>query len=102
MSRLLHHLALAAALASLAAGPLAGQGYGPVLAPPQHYEMYRGDALDVEIGKTFDWAEVEGEAVAAFMREGNQLRIVAIKPGTASVVLTNDEKLVWRAEVVVR
>lgn len=102
MSRFLHHLALAAALASTSAAPLAGQGYGPVLAPPQHYEMYRGDALDVEIGKTFDWVEVEGEAVAAFMREGNQLRIVALKRGTATVVLTDRETVVWRAEVVVR
>ena len=102
MSRFLHRFVMAAALASVAAGPLAGQGYGPVLAASQHYEMYRGDALDVEVGKPFDWAEVDGEAVAAFMREGNQLRIVALRRGTATVVLTEDETVVWRAEIVVR
>jgi len=101
VSRFLRQLALAAAL-GLAAAPVAGQGYGPVLAPLQHYEMYRGDALDIEIGKAFDWVEVDSEAVAAFMREGDKLRIVAVKPGAATVVLTDDKKLVWRAEVVVR
>lgn len=64
--------------------------------------MYRGDALDVEIGKAFDWAEVEGEAVAAFMREGNQLRIVALKRGNATVQLSSGDTTVWRAEIVVR
>jgi hypothetical protein len=102
VSRFFRQLALAAALGLAAAAPVAGQGYGPVLAPLQHYEMYRGDALDIEIGKAFDWVEVDSEAVAAFMREGEKLRIVAVKPGAAQVVLTNDDKVVWRAEVVVR
>jgi len=99
--RFLHLVALSAAL-GLAAAPVAGQGYGPVLAPLQHYEMHRGDALDIEVGKTFDWVEVDGETVAAFMREGNRLRIVGIKQGTARVVLTQDDMVVWRAAVVVR
>ena len=95
------HIALAAAL-GLVAAPLAAQGYGPSLVKVEQVQMHRGDTIDLEIGKPFDWAEVEGEAVAAFMREGNSLRLVAIKSGTAKVVLTNDETVIWRAEVVVR
>ena len=95
-------IALAAALGLAAAAPLAAQGYGPSLVKVEQVQMYRGDTLDLEIGKAFDWAEVEGEAVAAFMREDNSLRLVAIKAGTAQVVLTANKQVVWRAEVLVR
>ena len=97
MSRLF----LAIALAFVAA-PAPAQQYGPRAVSEQRHEMHRGDVLDIEIGKDFSWVEVDSEAVAAFMREGNKLRLVAVKPGTAKVVLTEDKKLVWRAEVVVR
>ena len=92
---------IAFALAFVAAPTLAQQ-YGPVVVAEQRHEMHRGDVLDLEIGKDFSWVEVDSEAVAAFMREGNRLRLVAIKPGAATVVLTEDKKLVWKAEVVVR
>ena len=95
-------IALAVALGLAAAGPLSAQGYGPSLVKVEPVRMYRGDTLDLEIGKAFDWAEVEGDAVAAFMREGNSLRLVAIKAGVAQVVLTEDKQVVWRAEVLVR
>jgi hypothetical protein len=98
----MHYMALAAALGLAAASPLAAQGYGPVVAPVQHYQMYRGDALDIDIGKDFSWAESDSEAVAAFMRADNKLRLVAIKPGTALITLTQEDKIVWKAEVVVR
>ena len=84
------------------ATPTLAQQYGPAVVAEQRHEMHRGDVLDLEIGKDFSWVEVDSEAVAAFMREGNKLRLVAIKPGTATVVLTEDKKLVWRAEVTVR
>jgi hypothetical protein len=93
---------LAAALGLAAAAPLAAQGYGPTLVEAEQVRMHRGDTLDLDIGKAFDWAEVEGEAVAAFMREGNSLRLVAIRTGTAQVVLTANKQVVWRAEVFVR
>jgi hypothetical protein len=92
---------LALSLVILAA-PVAAQQYGPSAVAQQRHEMHRGDVLDLEIGKAFSWVEVDSEAVAAFMREGKKLRLVAIKPGTATVVLTEDKKLVWKAEVVVR
>lgn len=82
--------------------PALAQQYGPMVVAEQRHEMHRGDVLDIEVGKDFSWVEVDSEAVAAFMREGNKLRLVAIKPGTANVVLTEDKKLVWKAEVVVR
>ena len=97
MSRFFIALALV-----FAATPTLAQQYGPAVVAEQRHEMHRGDVLDLEIGKDFSWVEVDSEAVAAFMREGNKLRLVAIKPGTATVVLTEDKKLVWRAEVVVR
>jgi hypothetical protein len=96
-------LLLAAALLALAPTPAAvAQGYGPTLASQQHFEMHRGDVLDIDVGKDFDWAEVDNEAVAAFMREDNRLRLVAIKAGKAEVVLTDDKLVVWKAQVVVR
>ena len=97
MPRFLIALALA-----LVAAPTLAQQYGPALVAEQRHEMHRGDVLDLDIGKDFSWVEVDSESVAAFMREGNKLRLVAIKPGTATVVLTQDKKLVWKAEVVVR
>ena len=102
MSSFLRQLAFAAALGLAASAPAAGQGYGPTVVKLEHYQIYRGDTLDLEIGKPFDWAEVDGEAVAAFMREDNQLRLVGIKPGAAKVVLTEGDQVVWRAEIVVR
>ena len=102
MAEVFRRIAIAAALGLAAAGPLSAQGYGPSLVKVEHVRMYRGDTLDLEIGKAFDRTEVEGEAVAAFMREGNGLRLVAIKTGTAQVVLTEDKLVVWRAEVLVR
>ena len=92
---------LAFALAFVAA-PAPAQQYGPRAVTEQRHEMHRGDVLDLEIGKDFSWVEVDSDAVAAFMREGNKLRVVAIKPGMATIVLTEDKKLVWRAEIVVR
>ena len=65
-------------------------------------------ALALVFAATPTLAQQYGPAVVAavhfvaFMREGNKLRLVAIKPGTATVVLTEDKKLVWRAEVTVR
>ena len=97
MSRFFIALALV-----FAATPTLAQQNGPAVVAEQRHEMHRGDVLDLEIGKDFSWVEVDSEAVAAFMREGNKLRLVAIKPGTATVVLTEDKKLVWRAEVTVR
>ncbi len=97
MSRFCIAIALA-----LCATPTLAQQYGPRAVAEQRHEMHRGDVLDVEIRKAFSWVEVDNEAVAAFMREGNKLRLVAIKPGTATVVLTDDKKLVWKAEVTVR
>jgi len=92
---------IALALA-LVAAPTLAQQYGPAVVAEHRHEMHRGDVLDLDIGKDFSWVEVDSEAVAAFMREGNKLRLVAIKAGTATVVLTQDKKLVWKAEVVVR
>ena len=78
------------------------QGYGPAVVDTFHYEMVRGDTRDIEIGKDADWAEVKGEAVAAILSEGNKLRLVAVRPGKADVTVSDHDKLVWRAEVVVR
>ena len=102
MSRFLQHIGLVAALAFSAGVPAVAQQYGPAVVAEQHHEMHRGDVLDIEIGKDFSWVEVDSEAVAAFMREGNKLRLVAVKPGTAKVVLTEDKAVVWKAEVTVR
>lgn len=92
-------LAIALALSPV---PALAQQYGPVVVAAQRHEMHRGDVLDIEIGKDFSWVEVDSEAVAAFMREGNKLRLVAVKPGTAKVVLTEDKAVVWKAAVTVR
>jgi len=97
VSRLFIALALA-----FGATPALAQQYGPRAVAEQGHGMHGGDALDLEIGKDFSWVEVDSEAVAAFMREGNKLRLVAVKPGTATVVLTEDKRLVWKAEVTVR
>ncbi|MXO59148.1 hypothetical protein GRI89_06300 [Altererythrobacter salegens] len=78
------------------------QSYGPAVVDEQYYEMYRGDSLDINIEKEADWAKVDGEAVAAILSTGNKLRLVAVKTGKAEVTVTNHEKLVWRAAVVVR
>ena len=61
---------LAFALAFVAA-PAPAQQYGPRAVTEQRHEMHRGDVLDLEIGKDFSWVEVDSDAVAAFMREGN-------------------------------
>lgn len=102
VSRIGHLAALAAALALAPAAPVLSQGYGPALVEELHYEMYRGDALDIDVGTEFTWAESDSEAVAAVIRKDNMLRLVAIKPGTANVTLTEHDKIVWRAEIVVR
>jgi hypothetical protein len=93
---------LLAIVLALVPAPALAQQYGPAVVAELRHEMRRGDVLDIEIGKDFSWVEADSEAVAAFMREGNKLRLVAIKPGTATVVLTEDKKLVWKAEVTVR
>lgn len=102
VSRFPHFVSLAAALALAPAAPLHAQGYGPSLVDELHYEMYRGDALDIEVGKDFNWAESDSEAVAALMRKDNKLRLVAVKAGTATVTLSQHDKVIWKAEVVVR
>ncbi len=95
-------LAGGAALALGMAVPLSAQGYGPAPVEQNHYEMYRGDTLEIDIGTPASWSEVEGHAVAAQILAGGKVRIVAIKQGSAVVSLKEDDKLVWRAEVIVR
>ncbi|MGX7895605.1 hypothetical protein [Tsuneonella sp. HG222] len=90
------------ALALCLAVPGAGKGYGPAPVEAIHYEMYRGDTLDVPIGREASWVEVDGNAVAAQILEGGKVRIVAIKKGSAKVSLKDGEALVWQAEVIVR
>ena len=102
MTRMGQAIAWAAAFALAPAVPAHAQGYGPASVDVLHYQMYRGDALDIEIGQGFTWAESDNEAVAAFMRKDNMLRLVAVKSGTAVVTLTEGDKVVWQAEVVVR
>jgi hypothetical protein len=64
--------------------------------------MYRGDTIDVDIEKDADWAEADSDAVAAILTTGNKLRLVAVRPGKSKVSVSNHDKIVWRAEVVVR
>ncbi|WP_305095765.1 hypothetical protein [Croceibacterium aestuarii] len=99
-----YRLRVALPLAALALTPnvATAQGYGPALVDEQHYEMVRGDTLDIDLDREADWAKVDSEAVAAILTTGNKLRLVAVKAGRAKVELTDHEKLVWRAEVVVR
>ena len=89
-------LAGGAALALGLAVPLAAQGYGPAPVDQNYYEMYRGDAIEVPTGSS------DGQAVAAQILAGEKVRIIAIKQGRATVSLKEDDKLVWRAEVIVR
>ena len=95
-------LAGGAAMALGLAVPLAAQGYGPAPVDQNSYEMYRGDAIEVPTGSSASWAEVDGQAVAAQILAGEKVRIIAIKQGRATVSLKEDDKLVWRAEVIVR
>lgn len=83
-------------------GPPPAQGYGPAPVIQQHYEMYRGDTLEIPVGKPFSWSEVTGNAIAAQILANQKVRLVAIKPGTSLVSLKEDEILVWQAEVIVR
>lgn len=90
-----------ALLAFVAPTILSAQTYGPAQIDTYHYEMYRGDMIDIDIGQDADWTEVDNDAVAAILSTGNKLRLVAVKAGRSRVTVENHDKLVWRAEVVV-